>query len=453
MNFRKMLGIITIVIISIFSLMLTTSYAWYSYENASTKFDVVTADDKVEIVYQMGEYINTDSAIPIKSSDVDLFSDKYDFSIRVKKKVSGNDMIAKISLAGIVIDDELKKVDDVLGDSPFRVDFFYQGSQVGNTITGKNFNEETFEIGDVYLSSDVDNQFELRVYLLDNGKDQSNLMNKRFQAKIDVNVVSRVNTSFTDFKDPDIIISSIKVDGVFSKYLPNNGLYDMKSSCKKGSKVSWDKMNKTLIYDNKSFIHDECSLEFISSSDKIYLRDMDIGSYVEFVGNNGCNGDSCNGINPNYVSLDDMGYCLDSNYHFMSSGYRILYILDNTVYLTSAGAVECGDKDFDSISLKYCNIGFAYGGKCNSNSVWAFRESDLDIVKNNGVYNNDLLDIGSYYGYFDSLDKFHVWNPKIRDFEEVDEVSSIGIRPVIRLKKDVLVVGGMGTYSDPYIIR
>ena len=82
-----MLGFVFVIVVSVFGLMLATSYAWYSYENGSTKFDVVTADDDVDIIYQRGEYINTESAIPVKKEEVDLYSDKYDFVVKVKKSV------------------------------------------------------------------------------------------------------------------------------------------------------------------------------------------------------------------------------------------------------------------------------------------------------------------------------------------------------------------------------
>ena len=73
MDLKKMLGIFLIIIVVVFALMLTTSYAWYSYEKSSTKFDVVTADQDVDIIFQSGDYISTDVAIPIKDSDVDFY--------------------------------------------------------------------------------------------------------------------------------------------------------------------------------------------------------------------------------------------------------------------------------------------------------------------------------------------------------------------------------------------
>ena len=475
MGFRKMLGIISIIIFSVFALMLTTSYAWYSYEKGSTKFDVVTANENVEIVFQTGNYINTDVAIPIKDVEIDRYSDKYDFNIRVKHKAVGNEMVAKINLVDIAIDDELKNIDEVLGDSPFRVDFFYQGRKVGNTITGKNFSSESYEIGDVVLSDDVDNQFELRVYLLDNGSDQSLLMNKSFQAKIDVNVISRVSTSFVSFENPDIVVSEILVDGKVSKSLPKDGFYDMNSVCEKGSNVQWNSLNRTLIYDKGSYVGDFCELRFTKSKIKRYLKDFPVGSYVQYVGNNGCSGLSCNGENANYVDVDNMGYCSDSNYHFITSGFRIAYIKDNTAYLVSAGSLEClcdkknNSKDcvnfkevdvdsfisyLDKISLKYCNSKYVYDGVCNDDSVWSLRFSDVDNMLNNSdSYQNSLIDNGGYYWYINSLSKeIFSWNPTVRDFSN-EKNSVYGVRPVIRMDSSVLVVGGSGTYEDPYVIE
>ena len=450
MSFRKMLGIITVVIISLFTLMLTTSYAWYSYENASTKFDVVTADDNVDIVYQRGEYINTESAIPLKKNEIDLYSDKYDFNIKVKKTVKGNEMVARISLMNITIDDELRKIDGELGDSPLRVELYYQGALVGNAITGKSFVNDTYGIGDVVLSDVIDNRFELRVYLLDNGKNQLELMDKKFQARINVNVVSRVNTNFKEFDKPDISISEIVIDGKVSKYLPNSGYYDMTSVCDKGSQVTWDSYNKTLQYEKGSFISDTCKLNFTQSNGQRLLKDVEVGSYVNYLGSNGCSGDSCLGRNANYVDDNNMGYCYDERYHFTANGFRVLYIKDNIVYLVSAGALDCvNNTDLDKKALKYCNSNFVYGGKCNSDSIWSLKNDDILQVSEKDYY--DLIDNGGYYWYTMG-NEIHSWNPSSRSLDGNSD-SKYGIRVVIKIKDGVLVSSGDGTKEDPYTIK
>ena len=51
MSLRKMLSLILLVVVVMFSLMLSTSYAWYSFNNASTEFDLVTSNDDIMINY------------------------------------------------------------------------------------------------------------------------------------------------------------------------------------------------------------------------------------------------------------------------------------------------------------------------------------------------------------------------------------------------------------------
>ncbi len=446
-SFRKLLGVIFIVVVAVFGLMLTTSYAWYSYENGSTKFDVVTSDDDVDIIFQKGEYINTESAIPVKASDVDRYSDKYDFNVKVNKYVLNNEMVAKVSLVDIVIDEELRRIDEVLGDSPFHIELYYQGSLVGTSVTGKDIVDTTYVFGDVVLANSIDNQFELRVYLLDNDGEQSYLMNKKFQGKIDINIISRASTKVINFENPDVKVSSITIDGVESKYLPVNDFYDMTAVCEKGSQVSWDTFSKSLIYNSESYVGDSCSLNFVKSSKSFYLRDVAAGSYVQYVGNRGCSGNACNGENINYSDEYSLGYCGSDEFHYAYSGFRVAYVKDNTAYLVSAGAPECSDsKSIDKVVAKYCNDIYAYQGVCDVNSVWSLKKEDVQLFQS-----DDLIDIGGYYWYNDS-DSVMFWNPINRSFIK-NNMGVYGVRPVIRLSTDIMVVGGTGTYKDPYVIQ
>ena len=447
MSFRRLLVVILVIVISLLSLMLSTSYAWYAYNNASTKFDVVTANENVEVVFQSGEYINTENAIPIKAVDVDRYSDKHDFSIKVKKASYKNEMVASISLTNIVIDDDLKVIDDSLGDSPFKVELFYQGSLVGRTISGKEFDSSDYEVGNVVLDNDIVNEFELRFYLLDNGGNQDGLMDKKFQAKIVVNVVSREAVSFVSFDNPDIVVSGITIDGKSSKYLPVDGFYQMSSSCEKGSKVSWDYLNKALVYDKGSYFNDKCKLTFVKMKKDVYLKDMAVGSYVKYVGNNGCSGNSCQGENVNYVDDGNMGHCGETSFRFLANGWRIGYIDGGKVALVSAGAVSClnepSNEELDKVSLYFCNPRYVVSGSCNKYTVHSLDYEDMLKMKDELIYN------GSYYWYSKG-DKVFSWNPELMTFDYA--VSSAGLRPVIYLDSKVKVVGGSGTYEDPFVI-
>ncbi len=336
MKYKKLLFVMIIVIISGFSLMLATSYAWYSFINGSTTFDAVTSDKDVDVRFIKGEYINNTVAVPIASADVDRYSDKHQFVVRVRNNKESNQILLKISLIDIAMSEALRNTN-------FVVDLYHQGSKVA-TVNGSSLaisGATTKLLHTVTLDSTVDNNFEVRVYLLDNGSDQSTLMNKSFSAKIQTEVVSRLKTKISDYSDADIQISSIKIDGKSSTTLPTSGYYTMSSSCTKGSSLSWDGVSKTITYAKGSKVNDSCSLTFTSATSSKLLNTVSVGSYVKYIGTNGCDGKHCEGENANYFSDNDMGYCDSSDYKFYVNGWRVAYVKDSSVYLVSAGAPEC----------------------------------------------------------------------------------------------------------------
>mgnify|MGYP003302780173 CR=1 FL=1 len=502
MSFKKLLSIISVVVVTMFVLMLTTSYAWYAYQNGSTTFDVATNNDRIEVSYQKGEYINTSVAVPIASTDVDRYSEKNNFTVRVKNSPIDNEMLLTVSLVDISIDGNLQR-------PSFVVDFYYRNEKIstvlGNTINTGSATTKT--LGTVTLDPNIDNYFEIRVYILDDGTNQNVMMNKTFQAKIQLDTVSRVKTIKTEYNNPDIYVSSITIDGKASNNLPTSGYYTMSSTCSKGSNLSWEPFTKTITYENGSKIADSCSLAFTTATSTKLLSEVEPGSYVKYTGTNGCSGNTCRGDNANYVNDDNMGYCNQSSYSFIVNGWRVGYIKDGSAYLVSAGSPECvctssdgslsnsscsdalsGDdmslhlSNLDRVALKYCNKDFAYGGVCDTNSTWAMDNVDFQNITGNvfsstscfgtyGVgtrtcgYNNDLIDNGGYYWYATFLGNQYnsqplgvYWSPYNRVVIDTDSsyygLSSVanGLRPVIKLKSTVLVVGGSGTYDDPYVI-
>lgn len=243
------------------------------------------------------------------------------------------------------------------------------------------------------------------------------------------------------------------------------------------------------------------ALDQIYSKRKSFLlSEARVGSYVKYVGNNGCSGNACKGYNAHYKSDTDMGYCSDSDYKFRYNGWRVAYVLDGTAYLVSAGAPEClcTNKDgstsstscssnaqsdtaaghLDNLHLatrKYCNKSYSYGGVCDSTSTWAFKYvTTLKIITGVDTSNadapllygsNDLVDTGGFYWMANSLynltkddnDKQVVFNydPIVLYGSTLSGTSSdgvYGVRPILRLKASVKVTGGTGTYKDPYTI-
>ena len=273
----------------------------------------------------------------------------------------------------------------------------------------------------------------------------------------------------------------VSIDGNDSDKLPSSGNYYLVSyKCGSNSThIDWDNDNYKLSISNGS--RDAgvaCSLKFES---KPLLSLVKVGSYVKYIGNNGCNSLACEGNNANYVDDDDMGYCGSMDNKYITNGWRVAYVLDGSAYLVSAGAVDCIIKnaginnsvlyvnDLNVRALKYCNSNYVYEGKCISSNVRALNEDDFEVIIGKKVsnclnsksdkscgYNNDLIDNGGYYWintvYDGNSNDIFDWNPKSRSVSYDKYSNSYGLRPIIRMDTSVYVSGGIGTYSDPYII-
>lgn len=217
------------------------------------------------------------------------------------------------------------------------------------------------------------------------------------------------------------------------------------------------------------------------------LMDVDVGSYIAYSGDNGCSGDACLGKNANYVDEFNMGYCDATGANsYKSSGFRIAYSDEDSIYLVSAGAVECinlesseNSDDYEEylsglnkIALKYCNSSYAYGDVCDSDSAWIINtwdfknitasilDDDNCIASNEDEkcgYKNDLIDVGGDYFYMfktdNVFDKLFYWNPNERYVTDKVKEDLYGVRPILKLKKEILIKSGKGTYAEPYVIE
>ena len=231
------------------------------------------------------------------------------------------------------------------------------------------------------------------------------------------------------------------------------------------------------------------------SNVSLKLNEVAVGSYVKYAGNNGCdttsvNGwNSCSGKNANYVDDTNMGQCPSSSYKFSKNGWRVGYIKDGSAHLVAAGATDCmctdssgnphsdtcsdyviGDNlykhidNMDNLALKYCNTNYAKDGVCNNTTAWAIDENDYEIILNEtleiydiSIRNNELMLPGAdyWFGTIDSTSSnfFHYWNQN-QGYVSGDYSNRVyGVRPVLSLDSSVIVVGGNGTYEDPYIIN
>ena len=306
-----------------------------------------------------------------------------------------------------------------------------------------------------------------------------------------------LNTKVVNYNGNNLKIS---IDGVSSRKLPTDGNYYLVNYVcdNANTKVTWNNIDYKLSVSNgtkKGII--ACYLEFKSNP---FLKEIPVGSYVKYVGNNGCAGRACEGYNANYVSDTDMGYCSNYNFKFHVNGWRVGYVEDDSVALISAGSPECmcsssgtslgkqcsssliasnineHNQNMDSIALKYCNSNYIKNGICDSsavvsNIVHAVDDSDFEKILGSNLencmkkysdklcgYNNGLIDIGGYYWIaFNTtsssmLNTSYSWEPSKRFLDSIVFYESLGVRPVLSLESSVVVVGGNGTYDNPYEI-
>ena len=292
----------------------------------------------------------------------------------------------------------------------------------------------------------------------------------------------------------------ISIDGNSSDTLPTSGNYYLASyDCKSSDTViTWNKESYTLNVSNSNKKGGvSCYLDFQTHPK---LSDMPIGSYVDYTGNNGCEGNHCKGENANYVNDDNMGYCFTGSLSFFVNGWRVGYLKDGSAYLISAGSPECMCTDssgnvgtscssyentagvpkhlanLNNTSLKYCNQDYAYNGVCDSTSSWNVKDSDFQEItfnigkkkklsdanskdcyrkKSCGGSSNLISNGGIYWfatSYSTSSTNAFTWSPSDRHVVNHGSNYAYGVRPVLRLASSVIVTGGSGTYEDPYTI-
>ena len=291
----------------------------------------------------------------------------------------------------------------------------------------------------------------------------------------------------------------ISIDGNSSSKLPESGFYHLVDyNCKSSNtKIEWDKDNYKLnVTNSNKEAGVVCYLEFKSYP---LLSEMPVGSYVQYIGNNGCEGIHCAGNNANYESDEMMGYCYNDKYPFLFNGWRIGYIEDDSAVLISAGAPECmgscsdGNtvnsgycrtyldasniyKHFDNmnkIALKYCNSNYIKNGSCNEGVI---DDGIVNVIDANvffritgGIlnedlcsgsssklcgYSNDLIANGGIYWY----KGISPYEPKFIFLQDRATITSVisrvtyGVRPVLSLDSSVIVTSGDGTYESPYLI-
>ncbi len=184
MSFRKIILIITGITIGIVLLSLSVSYAWYTYSGGATDWDSITSEVDLNIIYAQSEIITTTTSLPIKDDEKEKYADSNIFTVSSPKELYDYQIILAISLINIEIDQELKSND-------FKYELL-QDNVIIATGSGQDLTEQTKVLAENIQINPINTYtFCLRIWLSETEKNQNELMNKSFQAQIQVDSVAK----------------------------------------------------------------------------------------------------------------------------------------------------------------------------------------------------------------------------------------------------------------------
>lgn len=179
-----MIILLSITISVMFGVLLGISYGWYAYSNAQTNIKANTIKDVPTVVFSQTEYITSTQNMPIYDEDRYKYANKNSFTVTIGENLMSYETGLEIILSDINISDELKIKN-----------YKYELLQNNKTITSGDFSTignatsikllpMTIMTPDTYPYTYV---YELYIWLSEDETNQNNLMNKKFNAKIDVN--------------------------------------------------------------------------------------------------------------------------------------------------------------------------------------------------------------------------------------------------------------------------
>lgn len=183
MEFKKMIIVLSITIIVLMSIMMGVSYGWYAYENAQSTIGGSTIKENPTVIFSQTEYISSTQTMPILDTDRYNYANKNSFNITIGENLKEYQVGIEISLVNISMSEELKIAN-----------YKYELLQDGVVIANGNFadlNVTSIKLMPMTIINPIGYPqtytYELYIWLNDDGTNQNYLMNKGFNARINVN--------------------------------------------------------------------------------------------------------------------------------------------------------------------------------------------------------------------------------------------------------------------------
>lgn len=184
MEFKKILIVLSIAITVTIGIMFGVSYGWYAYSSAQTNIKGSTIKEIPTVIFTNSENIVTNSIMPIYDEDRYNYAQKNIFTVTIGENLQEYETGIEIYLKDIKISEELKITDykyELLQDSKIVSSGNFSGLGMSNNM---NIMPMTILKPNTYPQTYT---YELYIWLSENDTDQNYLMNKIFNAKVNVN--------------------------------------------------------------------------------------------------------------------------------------------------------------------------------------------------------------------------------------------------------------------------
>ena len=193
-TFKRLLIILSFAVTVLIVILLGTSYAWYTFDNAVTSFNnVQTFSDNIDtaVVFTNNANISTTVGIPILSSDVEERSEKTMFTVTPSTTLSGREVAFQISLIDLNIDSALTNVSSLKYSLLQTVDGATTTIKSGNFsgVTADSLILATTTVPSANLGKTY--SYEFRLWLEEDNSNQNALMGKKLNGYIKVNTAIR----------------------------------------------------------------------------------------------------------------------------------------------------------------------------------------------------------------------------------------------------------------------
>lgn len=193
-TFKRLLIILSFAVTVLIVILLGTSYAWYTFDNAVTSFNnVQTFSDNIDtaVVFTNSSNIGTTVGIPILASDVEERSEKTTFTVTPSTTLSGREVAFQISLIDLKIDSALTGVSSLKYSLLQTVDGTTTTIKSGNFsgVTADSLILSTITVPEAKLGKTY--SYEFRLWLEEDNSNQNALMGKKLEGYIKVNTAIR----------------------------------------------------------------------------------------------------------------------------------------------------------------------------------------------------------------------------------------------------------------------